>query len=180
MLEASTCHFEAPSLNFTIYSEVSPFHIHATYILQCVLISAFFRSLNSKKSLKQINAGILLDGVMFILETTTHSTLAKKQVYGPGAFHWNSYICSLFHLPDFSFLHLQLSHWSPLWYFQNLLWLSDSEDLLWLTQLNRKNNQHINIVKYILSLCCFSFSYMLFWLLWLLRSEGRSLSSDIP
>lgn len=180
VLEAPRYHFEASSLNTTIYSGVSPYHIHSTHILQCVLISVFFRSPNSNKSLKQINAGILLDEVMFVLETATHSAPAKKQIYRPDAFHWNCYICSLFHLPDFSFLHFQISHWSPLWYSQNLPWRSDSEDLVWLTQLNRKNNQHINMVKCIFSCCCFSFPYMLFWLPWLLRSKGRGLRSAIP
>lgn len=113
-LEAFTGHLEASSLNIAIYSGVSPYHIHSTYVLWCVLRSVFFRSPNSSKSLKQINAGILLDELMFVLETASHSTLAKKQIYRPDAFHRICYICSLFHLPDVSFLHLQLSHQSPL------------------------------------------------------------------
>lgn len=180
VLEAATRHFEASSLNITIYSEVSPYHIHSTYILQCVLISVFFRSPNSNKSLKQINAGILLDKVMFVLETATHSTLAKKQITGLMLFTGTATCAACFACQTFCFLHLQLPHWSPVWYFQNLLWLSDSEDLVWLTQLNRRNNRHINMVKCIFSPRCFSFPYILFWLLWLLRSEGRGLSSDIP
>lgn len=86
-MEVSASHFEASTLNITIYSGVSPYHIHSTYILQCILISVFFRSPNSSKSLKQTNAGILLDKMMFVLETATHSTLAKKQIYRPDAFH---------------------------------------------------------------------------------------------
>jgi len=110
VLEASTYHFEASSLNIVMCSGASAYHIHSTYILQCTLISIFFRSPNSSKSLKQINSEILLEERMFALETATNSTLAKKQIYRPDAFHWNCYFCSLFHLPDFSFLHLQISH----------------------------------------------------------------------
>lgn len=152
-------------------------HLLITYtphIHQCVLISVFFRSPNSNKSLKQINAGILLDELIFVLETAAHSTLAKKQIYRPDAFHWNCYIWSLFHLPDFSVLHLQLSHWSPLWYFRNLPWLSDSEGLVWLIQLNRKNNKHINTIKCFFSSC---FSLYLYRVLTPLASKiGRQMS----
>lgn len=100
VLKASSCKLETTSLsslNITAYSGVSPFHVHSTYTLLFVIISGFFRSPNSSKSLKQINAGILLDKVLFVLETASHSTMAKKQIYRPNAFHWNCNFCSLFH-----------------------------------------------------------------------------------
>lgn len=74
VLKASSCNLEATSLsslNITAYSGVSPFHVHSTYTLLFVIISGFFRSPNSSKSLKQINAGILLDKVLFVLETAS-------------------------------------------------------------------------------------------------------------
>lgn len=103
----------------------------------------------------------------------------KSKFTGLMLFTWTAtsaacFICQTFPFSVFS------SHWGPLWYFQNLPWLSDSQDVAWLTQLNRKNNQHINMVNCIFSSCCLFFPYILFWLFWFLRSKGRGFRSDIP
>lgn len=77
MLETPTCHFEAHCLNITVYLQYLLYHIDSIYIFQCIIIVFFKISLNSSRSLKQINAEILLDNMVFVLETTTHSTLAR-------------------------------------------------------------------------------------------------------
>lgn len=77
VLGTPTCDFEASSLNITVYLQYLLYYIHSMHIFQCILIDAFFISLNSSRSLKQINAEMLLDKVMFVLETATHSTLAR-------------------------------------------------------------------------------------------------------
>lgn len=81
MLETPTCHFETCSLNITVYLQYLLYHIDSIYIFS-VHHNRFFKiSLNSSRSLKQISAEILLDNTVFVLETATHSTLARFTGY---------------------------------------------------------------------------------------------------
>lgn len=41
VLRKPMCHFEASSLNITVYLQYLLYHMHSMYILQCILIDVF-------------------------------------------------------------------------------------------------------------------------------------------